>query len=179
MMAYLCPLHRLRFVSLASESLSELAVFGCVRVCACVSFSCVRIRRWRVCVCLSKHLLCGSRGTCAESDCVFFLGLSRCVLPACVRHPVLLGLSPVSLAYRVGLGVNVSVALCLLGCVLLAGKVSVFLCVSWSVCPSCLCAHLIYPSRGPCLWASDLPVSSRVGQHFGLAPESALSLPWA
>ena len=132
-----------------------------------------------VCVCLSKHLLCGSRGTCAESDCVFFLGLSRCVLPACVRHPVLLGLSPVSLAYRVGLGVNVSVALCLLGCVLLAGKVSVFLCVSWSVCPSCLCAHLIYPSRGPCLWASDLPVSSRVGQHFGFAPESALSLPWA
>ena len=51
-MAYLCPLHRLRFVSLASESLSELAVFGCVRVCACVSFSCVRIRRWRVCVCV-------------------------------------------------------------------------------------------------------------------------------
>lgn len=47
-------------------------------------------------------------------------------------------------------------------------QVSVFLCFCLSASPSCLRPHLIHPWHMPCLRASDLPVSSGVGQHSGL-----------
>nr|KAF6480801.1 hypothetical protein HJG59_010619 [Molossus molossus] len=59
----------------------------------------------------------------------------------------------------------------------LLAHLNVSLCLCAALCPSCLCAKLIYPCpHTPCLHASGLLMALCVWQHFSLAPESTLPL---